>query len=289
VKVNEHLLSLQSEIKKIHFSSTAMEIHSGIPIFKGTYSDAASREKTEMLARELIPWRKGPFQLEDLYIDAEWRSDKKWNRLKKDLPPFQGKLVADVGCNNGYYLFPIAHEGAKKVHGFDPTFKYMLQYELVRSHAPKLPIEFTCEGWEALYRYPQTFDVIFLMGLNYHAPNPLEIFHACKNSLKAGGLFVCEGVVVNTQANLEIFPRGKYAGIGGVYAIPSPTMLSMQLASVGFKKIHQQHLVKMETAEQRSTIFSPQPSLANFLNEDGSSTEGYPPLYRAAYFATKEE
>jgi tRNA (mo5U34)-methyltransferase len=26
----------------------------------------------------LMPWRKGPWQIADVYIDSEWRSDFKW-------------------------------------------------------------------------------------------------------------------------------------------------------------------------------------------------------------------
>ena len=30
----------------------------------------------------LSPWRKGPFEVGDISIDSEWRSDLKWARLK---------------------------------------------------------------------------------------------------------------------------------------------------------------------------------------------------------------
>jgi len=43
----------------------------------------------------------------------------------------------------------------------------------------------------------------------------------------------------------------------------------------------------MTAAEQRSSEFSPQKSFSDFIGENGFSTEGYPPLHRAALFATK--
>ena len=55
------------------------------------------------IAIALKPWRKGPFNLNELFIDSEWRSFIKFNILKPYLN-LEGKSVADVGCNNGYYM-----------------------------------------------------------------------------------------------------------------------------------------------------------------------------------------
>lgn len=287
--MEDSLHGIAKAIGEIRFSSEGLKIEQGAVRLTGQHKDGASRATAEKAARDLIPWRKGPFAFGDLELDTEWRSDKKWDRLLNDLPDLRGKVVADVGCNNGYYLFRIADAGAARVVGFDPTVKYKLQYDLAAAHAPALPIEFRVEGWDALVRFPESFDVVFLMGVNYHAPEPAEIFHACKTALKSGGLLICESVVVNTPAKLEIFPRGKYAGIGGVYAIPSVTALARQLETAGFTEVKEQHLTKMTADEQRSSEFSPQKSFADFIGADGISTEGYPPLYRAAIMTTKPE
>ncbi|MFA7501203.1 MAG: DUF1698 domain-containing protein, partial [Sulfurimonas sp.] len=37
----------------------------------------------ENIARSMMPWRKGPFKLFDIYIDSEWRSNIKYNLLRK--------------------------------------------------------------------------------------------------------------------------------------------------------------------------------------------------------------
>ena len=39
------------------------------------------RKKAKELLLELIPWRKGPFEIGDIFIDAEWRSSLKWERF----------------------------------------------------------------------------------------------------------------------------------------------------------------------------------------------------------------
>ena len=41
----------------------------------------------------LHPWRKGPFRLFGLEIDAEWRSDLKWNRIKPALGELRGRKI----------------------------------------------------------------------------------------------------------------------------------------------------------------------------------------------------
>lgn len=273
---------LVDRIAALQTAPETVTIKEGAIHFQGQHLSAESAKMAHALAHELIPWRKGPFQLFDLYLDAEWRSDAKWNRIAPDLPDLKGKVVADVGCNNGYYLYQLQTAGAKQVVGFDPTLKYWLQYQLLAAHAPALPVSFLPLGWQALVAMPQFFDVIFLMGINYHEANPLELLHACRKALKPGGLLVCESVVIDADADFEIFPAGKYAGIGGVYAIPTPRALSRQLTSAGFQNVTVQHTARMTVAEQRSSEFSPQKSLADFITADGVSIEGYPPLYRSA-------
>lgn len=254
----------------------------GFSIQDGAVCSTQLLEGAEQVARDLIPWRKGPFQLGGLKIDAEWRSDIKWNRLKSHLPDMTGKSVADVGCNNGYYLYRIAEAGAKNILGLDPTLKYYLQYRLIEAHTGRIA-DFLPLGWQALWQMPATFDTIFLMGVNYHDPNPLEMFHACRHALRDGGALLCESVVIECDADLEIFPEGKYAGIGGVYVIPSPRALRRQLAFVGFQNVTLLYSCPLLATEQRRSEFSPQASLADHLREgDAWSKEGYPPPYRAA-------
>ena len=37
--------------------------------------------------KDLIPWKKGPFDLFGIKVDGEWRSDFKWARIEKALGP----------------------------------------------------------------------------------------------------------------------------------------------------------------------------------------------------------
>ena len=70
--------------------------------------------------RALMPWRKGPFQFGDVFIDSEWRSDWKWQRLAAQID-LAGQRVLDVGCGNGYFGWRMLQAGAREVVGVDPT------------------------------------------------------------------------------------------------------------------------------------------------------------------------
>ena len=61
-----------------------------------TSQETVDVSELERIARMMMPWRKGPFDLFGLFIDTEWRSDLKYNFLR---PHFNlsGKKVADIG------------------------------------------------------------------------------------------------------------------------------------------------------------------------------------------------
>ena len=48
-------------------------------------SDSQRAELKDQLM-QLIPWRKGPFEIGGLGLDAEWRSERKWDKLEDKLP-----------------------------------------------------------------------------------------------------------------------------------------------------------------------------------------------------------
>jgi tRNA (mo5U34)-methyltransferase len=83
--------------------------------------------------KDLMPWRKGPFKPFGINLDAEWRSERKWNRVNHFFDQIgfslKGKRVADIGCNNGYYMFRMLKDDPELVIGFDPMLKYFFHLE----------------------------------------------------------------------------------------------------------------------------------------------------------------
>ena len=47
-------------------------------------------------AKELKPWRKGPFKIDDLFIDTEWQSFIKFNILKPFMNEISQKCVLNA-------------------------------------------------------------------------------------------------------------------------------------------------------------------------------------------------
>ena len=82
------------------------------------------------VAKKLMPWRKGPFRIGQTFIDSEWQSFIKYNLLQKHID-LTDKLVADVGCNNGYYMFRMLTQNPKMVVGFDPMAIFKIQFDFI--------------------------------------------------------------------------------------------------------------------------------------------------------------
>ena len=80
-----------------------------------------------------MPWRKGPFILNDLILDSEWQGDMKWQRLKNDITPLKNRRVLDVGAGNGYFTLRMALEGAKKALGIEPFLLFNYQYAAINA------------------------------------------------------------------------------------------------------------------------------------------------------------
>jgi tRNA (mo5U34)-methyltransferase len=120
-------------------------------------------ERIKETALLMKPWRKGPFKLFDIFIDTEWKSYIKYNLIK---PHFnlKDKKVADIGCNNGYYLFRMLEENPKRLVGFDPSPLYKTQFDFI-NHFIKSDIVYELLGVEHAEFYEYKFDFIFCLGV----------------------------------------------------------------------------------------------------------------------------
>ena len=113
-------------------AASRVDLDAGAPAI-GAPGDcsAATREAIDGLLRKLHPWRKGPYLVQGVHIDSEWRSDLKWRRLAGHIEPLRGRTVLDVGCGNGYHAWRMAGAGAKLVVGIDPTLISVVQFQAI--------------------------------------------------------------------------------------------------------------------------------------------------------------
>jgi tRNA (mo5U34)-methyltransferase len=231
-------------------------------------------------ARNLIPWRKGPFRIGKTFIDSEWQSFIKYNLLEKHIN-LENKIVADVGCNNGYYMFRMLSQNPKKVVGFDPMALFKLQFDFINHFVKSEKLHYELLGVEHLPLYEHKFDTIFCLGVLYHRSDPVTMLKQLKQSLHQGGEAIIDTFIIESDEEIALCPN-RYAKMRNVYFIPSIPTLKNWAEIAKFKEFEVLEIKPTDLHEQRKTNWIEGESLNNFLNEDGSKTiEGYPPPIRA--------
>ncbi len=239
--------------------------------------------------RELMPWRKGPFNLFGIEIDTEWRSNLKWDRLKDQIKPLENRMVLDIGCGNGYYGWRMLGEKAKYVVGMDPTLLFVMQFTAVKKYLPDANIDIIPLGIQALPDMQLTFDTVFSMGVIYHRRDPAEHMHQLMNCIKPGGELVLETLIIESEEAEALIPDGRYSKMNNVWSIPSCSLLIEWAEKAGFKNARIVDVAKTTTKEQRRTDWMIFESLSDFLDkEDNNKTiEGHPAPTRAILIAEK--
>ena len=253
--------------------------------------DDPNRKRIERAARALIPWKKGPFRLFGLDIDAEWRSDFKWDRFAHKLPDQGGKRVLDVGGNNGYFLFRLLPQEPEYLLCIDPIARLQLQFQLLQSFASVPHLDFRMWGWEQCSAFNQVWDTIFNMGILYHHTDPIAMLRLMREALKPGGLLVLESIVIPGEDSQCLFPPDRYARMRNVWFVPTVTAMRHMLERARFVDIEVIAVNKHEPAEQRSTEWNPGPSYEAFIMPDhpDRTIEDLPAPYRAIIFARKKK
>lgn len=252
-------------------------------------TDHETRSLIETQLREMMPWRKGPFRIHDIYIDTEWHSDWKWNRLVSEIKPLQGRTVLDIGCGNGYHLWRMLGAGARWVLGVDPYLLYVMQFHAIRHFAGEQPVFVAPLGIEDLPFSKLAFDTVFSMGVLYHRRSPMDHLIELREALNQGdGEVVLETLVIDGGQNDVLVPKGRYAKMRNVWFIPSCLMLERWLIRCGFKNVRLVDTNQTSVEEQRATSWMTFESLSDYLDpKDASKTvEGYPAPLRAVFTAT---
>ncbi|MCT7561535.1 tRNA 5-methoxyuridine(34)/uridine 5-oxyacetic acid(34) synthase CmoB [Aliarcobacter butzleri] len=238
-------------------------------------------------AKKLIPWRKGPFKIFDLEIDSEWQSNIKYNLIR---PYFnlKDKIVADIGCNNGYYMFRMLEDCPKRLIGFDPSPLTLHQFEFI-NHFVKSDIVYEMLGVEHLEFYNHKFDFIFMLGVLYHRPDPVGTLKSLARGLNSKGEILIDTFMIDGDDEICLTPNKRYSKIPNIYFIPTIPALKNWLERAGFENIEVLATTVTTSEEQRKTPWSFDESLEDFLDPTDSSktVEGYPAPKRVYVKARK--
>jgi Methylase involved in ubiquinone/menaquinone biosynthesis len=273
-----------------HFRASSCDF-SGDVVRIGATADLSPDQRLQVhqVLRGFMPWRKGPFSVFGIDIDAEWRSERKWNRILPELPDLTNKTVADIGCNNGYYMFRMAHHHPALVLGFEPYVQHYYTFNTLNGFAGQHHLKVELLGIEHLPLFPECFDVIFCLGILYHRPAPLEALRDLHTALKPGGRLIIESQAIPGQDPVALFPRSTYAKVPGTWFVPTGACLHNWTARAGFRDIRLFCEHAMSSDEQRRTAWMDFESYENFIDKDNPTrtVEGYPAPRRVFLKAAK--
>ena len=222
------------------------------------------------------PWRKGPFQINTLFIDSEWQSQIKYNLLEPHFD-LKGKVVGDIGCNNGYYLFRMLSQNPEKLIGFDPSAIYYSQFQLI-NHFIKSDIVYELLGVEHVEFYEHKFDTLFCLGVLYHRSDPVAMLKSLFKGLNKGGELILDTFMIDGEEEICLTPRDRYSKIPNIYFVPTVPALINWCYRAGFSEVEVLETMRTEASEQRKTEWIDTQSLDDFLDPDDPSktVEGYP-------------
>jgi tRNA (mo5U34)-methyltransferase len=257
----------------------------------GSRADLSDTEHEQVfrLLKDFMPWRKGPFSVFGIDIDAEWQSWRKWNRLLPAMPDLRGKIVADIGCNNGYYMFRMAAHEPRMVLGFEPYVHHYFAFSLLNRFAGLENLHIDLLGIEHLPLFPDCFDVIFCLGILYHRPSPLDALHELRTALQPGGCLLLESQAISGDQPVALFPEKTYAKVPGTWFVPTPSCLHNWLIRVGFSDIECFCFHPMSSDEQRRTEWMIFESYQDFIDKTNPmrTIEGHPAPWRVFFKAWK--
>lgn len=239
-----------------------------------------SEEQKEILHTALmsmICWRKGPFKILDTYVDSEWKSDLKWDRIKNSLKDMEGKIVADVGCGNGYYLYKLMEYNPKHAYGLDPFKMCSYQFDFLNLFAKEKRISFLEEGVDDLVKHKESFDCVMYLGVLYHRREPVESLVNVYDSLRTGGKAIIETLILPGEDINPIEIEGRYCQMHNIYYLTTANGFINWVKQAGFKNIKTISIEKTTIEEQRQTRYSPYKSLVDYLDPDdhNKTIEGY--------------
>lgn len=246
------------------------------------------------LLLSLKPWRKGYFRFFSTTIESEWNSAIKFNLIAPHLN-ITDKIIADIGCNNGYYAFRMLPLNPRKIVGFEPSAFYKAQFELINSFVRSDKIAFELLGIEDLAHYDTKFDCIICLGVIYHRTNPIDCLKILKNALNMGGSVILDTLIIESPCDSKgesmrdfVLSPLIYAKMKNVYFIPTISAFENWLKRAGFRDIELIAVKKTTADEQRKTAWIDGESLGDFLDKDdeNKTIEGYPAPTRA-YFKAK--
>ena len=256
-------------------------------LIKG-YWNENEKKKAKELFLELIPWRKGPFDIGDIFIDTEWRSNLKWQRFLELDIDMSEKTILDVGSGNGYYGFRMLGQGAESVICLEPNLSHLTQFIVINHFVKSKQIRMIPERIEELIVADKCFDLVFSMGVLYHLRDPEKHLKLLSSHLKEEGSIILETLIAPEKYGEALIPERNYANMPNVRFVHTKLGLETLAKKVNLNIVSISSTCKTTTEEQRTTSWMPFKSLSDGLNfEKNLTIEGLPTPERVFFTLNK--
>ncbi len=283
----KNIIPYQEAIKKLpQYNAVEVNLGDSVSLKIPNLSEDGANQIKE-IALLMKPWRKGSFEINNLFIDSEWQSQIKYNLLE---PHFnlQDKIVGDIGCNNGYYLFRMLSHKPKKLIGFDPSVIYYSQFQFI-NHFIKSDIVYELLGVEHVEFYEHKFDTLFCLGVLYHRSDPMMMLKSLYKGLNKGGELILDTFMIDGEEEICLTPKERYSKIPNIYFVPTIPALINWCHRAGFEHVEVLETMVTQSNEQRKTEWIDTQSLEDYLdpNDKTKTVEGYPAPKRAYIRAIK--
>lgn len=275
----EHWLDLLNKLNFVKEGVVDFEHEVGIDL---NLSDIT---EIESIMLELLPWRKGPFRINDLLIDSEWNSDMKWKRFQALKINLKDKSVLDVGSGNGYYAFRMLGMKAKQILCLEPNLMHVSQFAAINRFFNSKKIRMIPERLELSGIKNTKFDRVFSMGLLYHQRDPQEHLNDLKGLLKTDGQIIVETIIAPDEYDIALEPSDRYASMPNVHYVHTDKGCKSIFEALQLNLVSESDSILTSNFEQRQTRWMPFKSFEAALNSDNKSLtiEGYPAPSRKFY------
>ncbi len=177
------------------------------------------------------------------------------------------------------------------VLGFEPSIQHYYCFKALNNMAGFVNQDIDLLGVEHLSLFPETFDVIFLMGIIYHRSSPVDVLRDVITALRPGGTLIMESQSIPGDAPMALFPEKTYAKVPGTYFVPTGKCIEHWMMRAGFSDISLFDSTPMSSLEQRKTEWMQFESYEDFIQKDNPelTIEGYPAPVRVLLSGQKRK
>ncbi|WP_410217243.1 bifunctional 2-polyprenyl-6-hydroxyphenol methylase/3-demethylubiquinol 3-O-methyltransferase UbiG [Paracoccus sp. (in: a-proteobacteria)] len=170
-----------------------------------------------------------------------------FGRDRRNLRPFEGLRVLDIGCGGGLVAEPVARLGAQVV-GADAAEGNIA---VARVHADQqgLTVDYRATTAEALAEAGEAFDVVLALEIVEHVADPAAFVATCQGLVRPGGLVILStlnrtmrsfgAAIIGAEWIMRWLPRGTHDWTRFI----TPDELSQKAESAGLMVVDRRGMV----------------------------------------------